>query len=92
MHQSEREVLREVPGGARRADTFLLVIATLLTGSAVISFRNSGEAFIPLMFTALWLDTLAKWLRHVRPQYVATVEHFGTMTLGAALYAGWVSW
>ena len=89
MRQSESQPLREVPGGARRADAFLLVIATVIAAGTVVGFRNSWPPFIPLFVTAAWLDTLARWLRHVRPQYARAAEYFGTLALGAALYAGW---
>ncbi|HKN67029.1 MAG TPA: hypothetical protein VJW73_12180 [Gemmatimonadaceae bacterium] len=92
MGESKPEGVQEVPGGARRADTFLLVIATIIAASGIVGMWNSRPPFIPLFFAALWMDTLKRWLRHVRPQYASAAEYFGTLVLGAALYAGWPSW
>ena len=92
MRESKTEGVQEVRGGARRADTFLLVLATIIAFSGILGFWSSPPPFIPLLFIALWLDTLKRWLRHVRPQYASAAEYFGTLVLGAALYAGWASW
>ena len=69
MRESPSESLREMPGGARRADTFLLVIATILAGGAAFGFRSWHPPVIQLFFTSVWLQILARWIRHVRPNY-----------------------
>ena len=84
---SNSERLREVPGGARRADTFLLVVTTVVLVGAAAGFRRSRPPVLPLFFAAAWLQFVAQWLRHVRPQQVRAVQYLGALALGAAFYA-----
>lgn len=85
---SEPELAGEVPGGARRADTFLLVIATVIALGVVAGFAHEHPPVMPLFGAAMWLQFFARWLRHVRPASVRTIESLAAAALGAALYAG----
>ena len=83
--------LREVPGGARRADTFLLVIATVVAMGSAIGFRTERPPVFSLFMMGVWFQVAARWLRHVRPRWSRAVDVIGAMFIGAAIYAGVVS-
>jgi hypothetical protein len=87
MIESDSVVVREVPGGARRADTFLLVVGTIVLLGGAVGFRHTNPPVISLFFAAAWLQIVARWIRHVWPQYVRAVEYLAALALGAALYA-----
>ena len=89
MPVPESPLLREIPGGARRADTFLLVVVTLIAVFVVPEFRTEHPPVLPLLVVSAWLQILAQWLRHVRPQYCRALEYLGALALGAALYAAY---
>jgi len=91
MPESDSEALHEVPGGARRADTFLLVVVTVIAAGSVAGFWRERPPVVALFLTAAWLQIFARWLRHVRPGSVRAVEYLGAVVLGAALYAGMTS-
>jgi len=83
---------RPIPGGARRADTFLLVVATVLAVVAVPSdLMASGPHDMALLAVGIWLQVLARWLQHFAPRYVRSVEAIGMILIGAGLYAGFVA-
>ena len=88
MREPHSALPREVPGGARRADTFLLVVATILLLGGLVGFRSARPPFIPLMMMVAWIDVLARWMQHVRPRYVSAIKYVGTLALGALFYAG----
>jgi len=84
--------LRSIPEGARRADTFLLVVATVLAVVAVPSdLMASGPHDMALLAVGIWLQVLARWLQHFAPRYVRGAELVGAILIGAGLYAGLVA-
>ena len=91
MNQSHPDALREVPGGARRADTFLLVIATVLAIGSSIGSRTQHPPVVALIMTGIWFQVFARWLRHTKPGYVHAADLLGAMFLGAGIYAG-IAW
>ena len=88
MHQPPADAARELPGGARRADTFLLVIATVLLIGISIGSRRERPPVVTLIMAGLWFQVLARWLRHIGPGYVHAADLVGAMLLGAGIYAG----
>ena len=87
VDSSSDKQLREVPGGARRADTFILVVMTVVTVIVVPGWRHEHPPVLALLMLGFWCQAAAAWTRHVWPKAQDALQVLGAMFFGAALYA-----